>query len=228
MSRELKHVSVLFLILICRDLRVIVHSVPICTDGHAGCQPVSLADLFDRVIQHSARMHDLSSDLHSEFEQYSLPSKNHVGRINRKCHTSDILTPNGKENAQSLAREELTEVILRLLMAWRDPLSQFQQSMEDHQDIDGFSGDKARAMSEMAHELKEGVEKVAEKMQLLGMIGNSLGGLSSAEALPPSSASGETRSMSDYDLLHCFRRDSSKVQSYLRILKCRIIPEHEC
>jgi len=36
-------------------------------------------------------------------EQYFLPSKNHIGKIYRKCHTSNILTPNGKENAQKLA-----------------------------------------------------------------------------------------------------------------------------
>ena len=37
-------------------------------------------------------------------EQYFLPSKNHIiSRVNRNCHTSSILTPNGKENAQRLA-----------------------------------------------------------------------------------------------------------------------------
>ncbi|KAI1882304.1 hypothetical protein AGOR_G00249300 [Albula goreensis] len=205
-----------------------VHSAPICTHGHAGCQLLSLADLFDRVIQHSARMHGLSNDLHSEFEQYFLPSKNQIGRINRKCHTSNILTPNGKENAQRLAREELTEVILKLLLAWRDPLSQFHQSIAHHEDFNSFSSNKALEMSDMVHELKNGVEKVAEKMQLLGMISNSLGGLSSAEALLAGTSSGESHAMSDYELLHCFRRDSNKVQNYLKILKCRIVPEHGC
>ncbi|XP_036375539.1 prolactin-like [Megalops cyprinoides] len=224
----LSAVSVLFLVLMCLDLRVRVFSVPICAHGHAGCQLLSLADLFDRVIQHSARMHGLSNDLHSEFEQYFFPSKNQIGRVNRKCHTSNILTPNGKENAQRLAREELTEVILKLLVAWRDPLSQFHQSMARHDDFNGFSSNKALEMSDMVHELKNGVEKVAEKMQLLGMISNSLSGVSSAEALLPSPASGESHSMSDYELLHCFRRDSNKVQNYLKILKCRIVPEHGC
>uniref|UniRef100_A0A8L0DSM1 Prolactin n=1 Tax=Oncorhynchus mykiss TaxID=8022 RepID=A0A8L0DSM1_ONCMY len=50
----------------------------------------------------------------------------------------------------------------------------------------------------------------------LGMISNTLSGLSSPEA------------MSDHDLLYCFRRDSNKVQNYLKILKCRIVPENGC
>ncbi|KAJ8377391.1 hypothetical protein AAFF_G00260510 [Aldrovandia affinis] len=233
--------SVIFLVLLCLEPRVRVQSAPICAQGYAGCQLRSLADLFDRVIQHSARMHGLSSDLHSEFEQYFLPSKNQIGRINRKCHTSSILTPNDKENAQRLAREELTEVILKLLAAWRDPLSQVHQSMAHREDsFSSFSSNRALEMSDMVHQLRSGVEKVAEKMQLLGMISNSLSSVSSsAEALPSSSSSSSaealplpssrgSRSRSHYELLHCFRRDSDKVQSYLKMLKCRIVPEHGC
>lgn len=57
----------LFVALLFLDLRTRVGSAPICPHGHTGCHILSLADLFDRVIQHSARMHGLSSDLHSEF-----------------------------------------------------------------------------------------------------------------------------------------------------------------
>uniref|UniRef100_A0A8C1C0G1 Prolactin 2 n=2 Tax=Cyprinus carpio TaxID=7962 RepID=A0A8C1C0G1_CYPCA len=219
-------VAVLLVALLCLDPHSRVSSAPICTHGPSGCHVPSLADLFDRVIQHSARMHSLSNDLHSEFEQYFLPSKNSIGKIYRKCHTSSILTPNGKENAQKLAREELTEVILKLLMAWRDPLFQLHQSMAHQQDFNSFSSNKALEMGDMTHELRKGVEKVAEKMRVLGMLGNSVTGLSPAETMLPISDSGEA--MSNYELLYCFRRDSNKVQNYLKILKCRIIPEHDC
>uniref|UniRef100_A0A8C1WFB9 Prolactin 2 n=1 Tax=Cyprinus carpio TaxID=7962 RepID=A0A8C1WFB9_CYPCA len=164
MSRSLKQVAVLLVALLCLDPHSRVSSAPICTHGPSGCHVPSLADLFDRVIQHSARMHSLSNDLHSEFEQYFLPSKNSIGKIYRKCHTSSILTPNGKENAQKLAREELTEVILKLLMAWRDPLFQLHQSMAHQQDFNSFSSNKALEMGDMTHELRKGVEKVAEKV----------------------------------------------------------------
>ncbi|XP_019714349.1 prolactin-like, partial [Hippocampus comes] len=97
-------------------------------------------------------------------EQYFVPSRNHVGRISRNCHTSNLLTPNGKENAQKIAREELTEVILKLLMAWRDPLWHFHQITAHQHDLANFSSDKALEMSDMVHELRKGVEKVAEKV----------------------------------------------------------------
>ncbi|XP_058883493.1 prolactin 2 [Acipenser ruthenus] len=224
----MRQVSVLFLVLVCLDLEYRITSAPICAHGDAGCHLLSVSDLFDRVIQHSNRMHSLSSDLHSEFEKYFLPVRNQIGRATRKCHTSRILTPNGKENAQRTDREELTQVILRLLVSWMDPLLQFHQSVAHNEELSNFSRNKALELSDMVHELKNGVEKMAEKMQLLGIISNSLNGLFPAEASLSSSASNEARHMRDYELLRCFQRDSDKVQNYLKILKCRIVPEHGC
>uniref|UniRef100_A0A674F7D8 Prolactin 2 n=1 Tax=Salmo trutta TaxID=8032 RepID=A0A674F7D8_SALTR len=178
------------------------NTASICAHIQAGFHFLSLADLFDGVIQHSARMHSISSDLHSEF----------------------VRNP-----PVSPQREELTEVILKLLVAWKDPLWQFHQNMVHQDDFNNFSSNKALEMSYMVHELRKGVEKVADRMQNLGMISNSLSGLSSPEALDPSSdTSGESQAMSDHDLLYCFRRDSNKVQNYLKILKCRIVPENGC
>ncbi|XP_034529441.1 prolactin 2 isoform X1 [Notolabrus celidotus] len=204
-----------------------VCSAPRCMNSQSGCHVVSLSDLFDRVIQHSSRMHGISNDLHAEFEHYFLPSKNQISRVGRYCHTSSILTPNGKENTQRMAEQELMEVILKLLLAWRDPLWHFHQSIAHHHDFFNFSSNKALEMSDMVHELRKGVEKVAEKMQMSGIISNSVSSRASPEASPPAD-SPEWRLMKVYDLLHCFRRDSNKVQNYLKILKCRIVPQHGC
>ncbi|XP_048113594.1 prolactin-like [Alosa alosa] len=199
-------------------------AVPICAPGHAGCHSLSLADLFDRVVQHSARIHRLSSDLHTDFEQYFPLSKNLIGE--RKCHTSGIQTPNGKDIAQSLTREELTEVILRLLAAWGDPLSYLHHIMAPQQDFNMHSASKALQMSDMVQQLRSGVQRVAERMQLLGMISNSLSSLFSPEVLDPPSP--KTFISSDHDLLYCLRRDTDKVQSYLKILRCTILSEQAC
>lgn len=64
----------------------------------------------------------------------------------------------------SLQREELTAVILRLLVAWREPLWHFHRSMAHYHDFNKLSSNKALEMSDMVHELQRGVEKVAEKV----------------------------------------------------------------
>lgn len=59
-------------------------------------------------------------------------------------------------------REELTHLILKLLQAWKEPLSHFNQHIE-HQELPDDSLSKAKQISNMVHELKTGVEKVTEK-----------------------------------------------------------------
>ncbi|XP_041267286.1 prolactin-like [Onychostruthus taczanowskii] len=199
----------------------------LCAPGDAGCHPLTVADLFDRVIRLSGRIHSLSTALYAELEKHFPPRDNELGRPARKCHTSGMLTPNGKEYAQKIPREELTHVILKLLQAWKEPLSHFNQHIEHYQELPDDSLSKARQISNMVHELKTGVEKVTEKMQSMGIISNSLNGMASPEGTGLS-ISNEANMMSDSDFIHCFRRDSNKVQSYLKILKCRIMPENSC
>ncbi|XP_049429248.1 prolactin-like [Epinephelus fuscoguttatus] len=214
------------------ELSMTVVTAPICAYGQARCHVPSLADLFDRVIQQSSRMHGISSDLHSEYEQYFFPRKNLVGK--HKCHTYGILTPDDKENAQRLGREQLTEVILSLLGAWGDPLSQLYRSMsqDQNQDFNHHSNNKALEISDMVHELREGVAIMAEKMKLSGVLSNTVGSIAPESAAPSSAFSfykqGQLNSVDHHDLLHCFRRDSNKIKNYLRILKCSILPGLDC
>ncbi|XP_061876408.1 prolactin-like [Colius striatus] len=199
----------------------------LCAPRDAGCRLLTVADLFDRVIRHSGRIHSLSTALYAELEKHFPPRDNELGKPSRKCHTSGMLTPNGKEYAQKIPREELTHLILKLLQAWKEPLSNFNQHIEHHQELPDDSLSKAKQISNMVHELKTGVEKVTEKMQSMGIISNSLNGIASSEATGLS-ISNEANMMSDSDFIHCFRRDSNKVQSYLKILKCRTLPENSC
>lgn len=68
----------------------------------------------------------------------------------------------------SVKKEQLTEVILRLLGAWTDPLSRLYWSMSqgENKDLNLSGSDKALEMSEMVRELREGVAKVAQKVNL--------------------------------------------------------------
>lgn len=67
-----------------------------------------------------------------------------------------------------MQREELTGVILRLLEAWGDPLSQLYQSMfqDQNQDFNHYNSNKALEISDMVYELRDGVAKMAEKVRV--------------------------------------------------------------
>jgi len=56
-------------------------------------------------------------------------------------------------------------LILKLLQAWKEPLSHFNQHIEHHQELSDDSISKAKQISNMVHELKTGVEKVTQKVR---------------------------------------------------------------
>lgn len=68
MSSPLVWLAALTLVYLEQSIRV--DAFPVCSSGQAGCPLPLLADLFDRVIQKSTRMHGVSSDLHSEFVRF--------------------------------------------------------------------------------------------------------------------------------------------------------------
>uniref|UniRef100_A0A8C3S3V8 Uncharacterized protein n=1 Tax=Chelydra serpentina TaxID=8475 RepID=A0A8C3S3V8_CHESE len=77
--------------------------VAICArQGDSSCRFLSVSDLFDRVIQHSDRLHSLST------EKNFLPNGNALGKWTGKCHTSKMLTPNGKEYVQKIPVNKVT------------------------------------------------------------------------------------------------------------------------
>lgn len=67
-----------------------------------------------------------------------------------------------------MQKEQLIEVILRLLGAWGDPLTQLYWSMtqDQNQDFDHFSSNKALEISDIVHELRDGVAKMVEKVRI--------------------------------------------------------------
>ncbi|XP_053112458.1 prolactin-like [Hemicordylus capensis] len=204
-----------------------VRTVASCSQGDCPCRFLSVSDLFDRMIQHSNRIHRLSTALFLDLEKYFLPGGNVLARSVGKCHTSWLLTPSGKEYTQKIPREELTHLILRLLQAWKEPLSHFDQSIVHDHKLPDASLSKAKQISNMVQELETGVEKVTEKMQSMGIFSNSLHKARSSEAAALF-INNEANLMSDYEFIHCFRRDSNKVQNYLKVLKCRIMPGNIC
>lgn len=66
-----------------------------------------------------------------------------------------------------MQREELTKVILRLLAAWGDPLSNLHDITAHWQDFNTYSGSKALDMTDMVHQLRSGVQRVAERVRAL-------------------------------------------------------------
>uniref|UniRef100_A0A8C3BFI0 Prolactin n=1 Tax=Cairina moschata TaxID=8855 RepID=A0A8C3BFI0_CAIMO len=183
-----------------------VTSLPICPNGSANCQ-VSLGELFDRAVKLSHYIHFLSSEMFNEFDERYAQGRGFITKAVNGCHTSSLTTPEDKEQAQQIHHEDLLNLVLGVLRSWNDPLIHL-------------------ASEEQNKRLLEGMEKIVGRVHS-GDIGNEV--YSQWEGLPSLQLADEdSKLFAFYNLLHCLRRDSHKIDNYLKVLKCRLIHDSNC
>ncbi|KAI2540998.1 prolactin [Homo sapiens] len=142
-----------------------VAPLPICPGGAARCQ-VTLRDLFDRAVVLSHYIHNLSSEMFSEFDKRYTHGRGFITKAINSCHTSSLATPEDKEQAQQMNVHPETK---------------------ENEIYPVWSGLPSLQMADE-----------------------------------------ESRLSAYYNLLHCLRRDSHKIDNYLKLLKCRIIHNNNC
>ncbi|XP_019496034.1 PREDICTED: prolactin isoform X1 [Hipposideros armiger] len=208
-------------LLLCKS----VVSLPVCPSGAANCQ-VSLQDLFDRAVILSHYIHNLSSEMFNEFDTRYAQGKGFFSKTINSCHTSSLPTPDDKEEAQQTKHEDLLNLVLTVLRSWNDPLYHLVTEMRGLQEAPDTILSRAIEIEEQNKQLLEGMEKIVGQVQP-GIKENEVyfvwSGLPSLQM-----ADEDARLFAFYNLLHCLRRDSNKIDNYLKLLKCRLIYNNNC
>ncbi|XP_008070267.1 prolactin [Carlito syrichta] len=200
-------------------------SLPICPTGAGNCQ-VSLQDLFDRAVILSHYIHSLASEMFYEYDQRYAQGRGFITKAINSCHTSSLSTPEDKEQAQQIRHIDLLYQVLRLLRSWNDPLYHLVLEVRGMEEAPESIVSRAVEIEEQNQRLLEGMEKIVG--QVHPEIGESepyavWSGLPSLQT-----ADEESRLSAFYNLLHCLRRDSHKIDNYLKLLKCRIVYDGNC
>nr|XP_014333243.1 PREDICTED: prolactin isoform X3 [Bos mutus] len=122
--------------------------------------------------------------------------------------------------------EVLMSLILGLLRSWNDPLYHLVT------EVRGMKGAPDAILSR-AIEIEEENKRLLEGMEMI--FGQVIPGAKETEPYPvwsglPSlqTKDEDARYSAFYNLLHCLRRDSSKIDTYLKLLNCRIIYNNNC
>ncbi|XP_036987168.2 prolactin [Artibeus jamaicensis] len=208
-------------LLLCRS----VDSLPICPSGAVNCK-VSLRDLFDRAVVLSHYIHSLSSEMFSEFDKQYGQGKNFIARAINSCHTASIPTPGNKEQAQNTHHEDLLSLILRLLRSWNAPLYHLVSEVRGMQGPPSDVLSKAIEIEERNKQLLAGMERIVgqvypeAKQNEVYSVWPGFPSLQDADE--------DSRLSAFYNLLHCLRRDSHKVDNFLKLLRCRVIYDNNC
>ncbi|XP_041282673.1 prolactin [Onychostruthus taczanowskii] len=202
-----------------------VTSLPICPKGSVSCQ-LSLEELFDRAVKLSHYIHFLSSEMFNEFDERYAQGRGFIAKAVNSCHTASLTTPEDKEQAQQIHHEDLLNLILGVLRSWNDPLIHLASEVQRIKEAPETILSKAVEIEEQNKRLLEGMEKIVGRVHS-GEVENDI--YTPWDGLPSLQLADEdSRLFAFYNLLHCLRRDSHKIDNYLKVLKCRLIHDNNC
>ncbi|XP_053300359.1 prolactin [Pleuronectes platessa] len=181
------------------------------------CGAVPINDLLDRASQRSDKLHSLSTTLSQELDSHFPPIGRLISPRPLMCHTSALQTPTDKTQALQVSESELLSLARSLLQAWDDPLSVLSSSAVSlPHPAQSSIFNKVRELQEHSKNLWDGLDVLSGKMgaadqtlSFLPYIGNDLG------------QDRISRLIDFHFLLSCFRRDSHKIDSFLKVLRCR-------
>ncbi|XP_031762406.1 prolactin [Xenopus tropicalis] len=142
-----------------------------------------------------------------------------LGKSMSSCHTSLLSTPEDKDQALQRHHDDLINLVQKLLRSWNQPLQHLALEAPDNM------ASKVKEVEEHAKILQGGIDRIAGRMQ------SNLGDDFYPQwfgPLDPRMPKGDSESYALYHLLHCFRRDSNKIDNYLKILRCRMVHASNC
>ncbi|KFO33834.1 prolactin [Fukomys damarensis] len=201
-----------------------VASQPICPN-EASCR-VSLRELFDRAIILSHYIHSLSSEIFQEFDAQYSQGPGFFTQAISVCHTASISTPAGKEQAQQIQQKDFVILVIHLLGSWTEPLNHLITEARHLPKSPDALIAKAMEIQEQNQRLLEGLKKIG-KLVDPEIIDN--GNYAVWLGLPSLQSNDlESLLLAYHNLFRCLRRDTHKVDNYLKFLKCKIAYDGSC
>uniref|UniRef100_A0A3B3RZI6 Prolactin n=1 Tax=Paramormyrops kingsleyae TaxID=1676925 RepID=A0A3B3RZI6_9TELE len=172
------------------------------------------SDLMDRAVQLSDKLHFLSCTLITCPGQDShLPVT--MGKIPRLslCHTSSLNTPTEKSHALSLPVRPTLFLALVAASSLQYPV--IPDSLPFAHPYKNRLSTKARQLHEHSDSLSTGLKTLADRM---GTSSSSHSPIAYNKKLGEDI---ESQTVNFHFLLSCFRRDSHKIDNFLKILRCK-------
>ncbi|XP_041751124.2 somatolactin [Coregonus clupeaformis] len=191
-----------------------------CQDpGSAHCT-ISLEKLLDRAIQHAELIYLVSEESLTLFEEMFIPFHVRIplSRTENACTTSTLSIPTSRSEVQENSDKWLLHSILFLIKFWIDPLVNLQTSLDRYDNAPMALISKTKWISGKLMNLEQGVTILIQKM-----LGEGAVMLEQNESLAdyPVHFDMLESVLRDYTLLTCFKKDTHKMETFLKLLKCQ-------
>ncbi|RXM96590.1 Somatotropin-2 [Acipenser ruthenus] len=208
-------------LLLCPVLLVILLVSP----EESGAYPmIPLSSLFTNAVLRAQYLHQLAADIYKDFERTYVPDEQRHSSKNSPsafCYSETIPAPTGKDEAQQRSDVELLQFSLALIQSWISPLQSLSRV---------FTNSLVFSTSDRVFEkLKDLEEGIVALMRDLGE-----GGFGSSTLLKLTydmfdvNLRNNDAVFKNYGLLSCFKKDMHKVETYLKVMKCRRFVESNC
>nr|XP_054958117.1 chorionic somatomammotropin hormone-like 1 [Pan paniscus] len=189
-------------------------------------QTVPLSRLFKEAMLQAHRAHQLAIDTYQEFvsswgmEAY-IPKEQKYSFLHDSqtsfCFSDSIPTPSNREEMQQKSNLELLHISLLLIESWLEPMRFLRSILTNNRVNDTSDSDDYHLLKD----LEEGIQT------LMGRLED--GSCRTGQTLKQTYSKFDTNShnhdalLKNYGLLHCFRKDMDKVETFLRMVQCRSV-----
>ncbi|KAL4682920.1 hypothetical protein H8957_016506, partial [Semnopithecus entellus] len=175
--------------------------LPWLQEGSA-IQSVPLSRLFDNAMLHAHHLHQLAFDTYQKFEEAYIPKEQKYSFLQNPqtslCSSESIPTPSNMEERQQKSNLELLLISVLLLQSWLEPV-QLLKSVFANRLVCGTSDSN---IYDLLENLEEGIQTLMGRLE-----------------------DGSPRTGQNYGLLHCFRRNMDKVETFLSMVQCRSVDD---
>nr|XP_025122087.1 placental prolactin-related protein 1-like isoform X2 [Bubalus bubalis]XP_025122094.1 placental prolactin-related protein 1-like isoform X2 [Bubalus bubalis] len=182
----------------------------------------SLTDLFIDASWLSHDFYNLSTIMFHKFDEKYAQGKLYYINATKSCHTNSFHAPEERHKAQQMNNEDLSKWTLVLLYSWNKPLYHLVTELQSMKEVSEAFLSSTIEIENMSDKLQIFIESQFSKI-IVSALKTIHEAPSSWSGLPSLMSSDEDRRLSEfYNLFHCLRRDSGKVDTYIKILACRI------
>ncbi|XP_067826893.1 somatolactin beta [Heptranchias perlo] len=199
-----------------------------CKDAKSARRPcpyISSEKILDRVIQYSEHLYKISEESYTIFEESFIPVRSQKGRRPAFCYPRAFPMPRSKSEIRHISDQWLLHAALVMAESWVEPVLYLHNSLEQDNTVPRSLVNRIKWVATKLHRFEKGITILIQKMldeghpiaemeqPLVGFEVNShvLGSI-----------------LRDYGTLNCFRKDTHKIETFLKILKCRQMGKVSC
>uniref|UniRef100_A0A8C5N2T4 Growth hormone n=1 Tax=Leptobrachium leishanense TaxID=445787 RepID=A0A8C5N2T4_9ANUR len=185
---------------------------------------VPLSSLITNAVNRAQDLHLLAVDTYRDYERTYIPEdQRHSNKNSRAvyCYSETIRAPTDKDNTHQKSDMELLRFSMTLIQSWLNPVQALNRVFTNNL----VFGSSDNAVYEKLRDMEEGIlalmremdEGNARSFELMRLTYEKFDVNQRSESL-----------VKNYGLLSCFKKDMHKVETYLRVMKCRRFVESNC